>query len=109
MAEYIEKEKATKICLKHYNESFTDIPAHEALYAVTDDINKIPAADVAEVRHGEWLYVSGNGRHAEYECSECRAHVCFDEKIDGSIPRYKGCPHCLAKMDGKDGEKNGNS
>lgn len=62
---------------------------------------KTPAADVVEVRHGRWLYVSGSGRYAEYECSECRAHVCFDERIDGTIPRYKGCPHCLAKMDGK--------
>lgn len=65
-------------------------------------LKEAPTADVAEVKHGKWLYVSGVGRYAEYECSECKAHVCFDEKIDGTIPVYNGCPHCLAKMDGKE-------
>lgn len=49
MAEYIERKAVNNICLKHYNESFNDIPAHEALYAVTNDIHNIPSADVVEV------------------------------------------------------------
>lgn len=51
------------------------------------------------VRHGRWLYVDGKGPHAEYECDQCRFHVCFDEKIDGTIPAYKHCPDCAAQMD----------
>ena len=47
---------------------------------------------------GEWLHVCGKGRHAEYECSECKIHVCFDEKIGGDIPAYKICPNCGADM-----------
>ena len=47
---------------------------------------------------GEWLHVCGKGRHAEYECSECKIHVCFDEKIGGDIPAYKLCPNCGADM-----------
>lgn len=50
-------------------------------------------------KHGTWLYVDGKGTHAEYECNQCRFHVCFDEKIDGSIPQYKLCPDCGAKME----------
>ncbi len=47
---------------------------------------------------GEWLHVCGKGRHAEYECSECKIHVCFDEKIGGDIPAYNFCPNCGADM-----------
>lgn len=47
---------------------------------------------------GEWLHVCGKGRHAEYECSECEIHVCFDEKIGGDIPAYNFCPNCGADM-----------
>ena len=50
MVEYIEKEKAIKLCLKHHSDSFTDIPAHEATYALAVDINNIEsAADVVKV------------------------------------------------------------
>lgn len=56
--------------------------------------------DAVEVVHGRWLYVDGKGSHAEYECNQCRAHVCFDMQIDGSIPAYKYCPNCGAKMEG---------
>lgn len=75
---------------------------NKELFEIIKAIQEAPTADVAEVKHGKWLYVSGVGRYAEYECSECKAHVCFDEKIDGTIPVYNGCPHCLAKMDGKE-------
>ena len=59
----------------------------------------VPTVDAVEVVHGRWIYVDGKGSHAEYECNQCRVHVCFDEMIDGSIPAYKHCPNCGAKMD----------
>ncbi len=103
MAEYIEREAAIKYLENHKRTA----KENNIILAADEDAiikflrEKCPAANVQEVRHGRWLYVSGEGRYAEYECSECKKHVCFDEKIDGTIPEYKGCPHCLARMDGK--------
>lgn len=52
-----------------------------------------PAADVVEVKHGEWI----NEREFLYKCSLCgdRAFIRFDRKPC----RY--CPNCGAKMDGE--------
>lgn len=98
--EYIEREALNN--LLHQDDFYTPDERWRPESEFATLIDAIPAADVAEVKHGKWLYVSGVGRCAEYECSECKAHVCFDEKIDGTIPVYNGCPHCLAKMDGKE-------
>ena len=54
-----------------------------------DDIEKIPAADVAPVRHGRWLPQVVLGQKA-WDCSEC--------KTLGS-PHWKWCPVCGAMMD----------
>lgn len=47
----------------------------------------VPAADVAPVVHGRWIVKSAT----DCFCSEC--------KTQGS-PQWKGCPVCLARMDG---------
>lgn len=55
----------------------------------------IPAADVAEVRHGEWVIVFRSKSAFVYECSEC-GHL--------ELGTSDYCV-CGAKMDGKvDGE-----
>ena len=74
MAEYIEREAVNNICLKHYNESFDDIPAHEALYAVADDINKISAADVVEVVRCKdcRMFVDNKSALTTYCTRECK-------------------------------------
>ena len=51
-----------------------------------------PTADVVEVRHGYWI----DGKCGHYKiCSECKQIADFD---------FDYCPHCGAKMDGKNGE-----
>ena len=79
-------------------------------------VDAIPTADVAEVKHGEWEYVSkhpiiqlDNAREQLYtlghahrnqvrlRCSECHKSTFVDDSI-----AYKWCPHCGAKMDGGD-------
>ena len=62
-------------------------------------VDNAPTIEAEPVNRGRWLYVSRIGRYAEYECSECKTHVQFDERIDGSIPPFKCCPCCFAKMD----------
>ena len=52
----------------------------------------IPAADVAPVRHGKWLY--GDYYDIGDVCSECD----WDSKM--THPSYRYCPNCGAKMEG---------
>lgn len=89
MSEYIEREALMRN-LKHFApEQLT--PLIESL------IQKQPAADVAEVRHGKWNK-NGNGR----DCQICG----FKYYANGGFFNY--CPNCGAKMDGKGGSENGN-
>ena len=82
MAEYIERE-----------------PLHNKTYEITtatgtkrvvmyDDVVLAPAADVAPVVHGHWVY----GEFDIPNCSECGEEV----KPDTISPF---CPNCGAKMD----------
>jgi hypothetical protein len=54
-------------------------------------IKDAPAADVAPVVHGEWIFQSVSGEDP-YTCSVCGNTV----KIYG----YTFCPYCGARMDG---------
>lgn len=64
-------------------------------------IAAVPAADVAEVRHGEWIDVPYNYFGTKrYICNQCstddfwhKRYICIKEKY---------CPNCGAKMDGKE-------
>ena len=68
-------------------------------------LDEIPAADVAEVVHGEWQgegdgYADGALVYDVWDCSECG--YCIDDGTDNPdcLPKY--CPNCGAKMDGGD-------
>lgn len=67
------------------------------------DVMKEPAADVAEVRHGEWV----KNKSKFYVCSECDT-TCPYNVNDGGIWYWtcRYCPICGARMDGK-GADNG--
>lgn len=53
--------------------------------------SKLKKADVAPVVHGRWI-VRHKGMNNWVDCSEC-----------GTVgsPHWKGCPVCLARMDGE--------
>lgn len=90
--------------------------------AFSDEIARMPAADVAEVRHAYWTgrLTSDNAfaegyapwfteedkrKHDDWEkhkthCSNCKGS--FDDR---RIRDWKYCPYCGAKMDGKKEEK----
>ena len=61
---------------------------------VIDFIKDIPAADVVEVVHGEWITVTLSSDRKVILCSNCRGHL---ETF--GLTDY--CPNCGAKMDGK--------
>lgn len=60
-----------------------------------------PAADVAEVVHGQWLRADDDWNSlTTIQCSLCSEEWCFETDDDVSLLNYKYCPNCGAKMDG---------
>ena len=84
MAEYIEREKAYEKC-GWYN----TVNGKSICAARKDELAAIPAADVAPVRHGRWVYPIGMAWN--YVCSECGKSI--------GVIKHKYCPNCGAKMD----------
>lgn len=94
MAEYIERIAAVHVAEKHgLNLAATDSYAHDSLAdVIADEIFKLPTADVRPERHGHWEKFSAN----VWQCTECK-------KLFSAEWWY--CPHCGAKMDGKEDTK----
>jgi hypothetical protein len=99
MAEYIEREALLKEISRRRNISKTSFPKQN--FCVSDVLHSIydaPAADVVEVRHGEWIEHIEKPKWLEddvdiyYECSVCGA---------SGIGKTPYCHNCGAKMDRK--------
>ena len=81
MAEYIEREATLHRMKVEIRPPF----------AVVRDM---PAADVVEVRNGEWIKNQSTADVcAEYRCSLCGFMYC---EADPKYPPYKYCPECGA-------------
>lgn len=95
MTEYIEREAISEEIRKYYyknppNSSYGegfDRGLDRAQRAILD----APAADVAPVLHGRWLY--GDYYDIGDVCSECD----WDSQM--THPSYRYCPNCGARMD----------
>ena len=108
MAEYIEQKALLKgIDEYHHTAHIQSITReteeakilwrgiHLGVNYCRNHILEAPTADVAEVRHGEWLLKHvGHGHY--WECSVCHTNPCIYVTKD-----TKYCPNCGAKMDGK--------
>ena len=75
---------------------------------IIEALTKFPAADVAEVRHGQWDgegdgYADGEIVIDVWYCSECG--YCIDDGTDDPniLPNY--CPNCGAYMMGENNGK----
>lgn len=97
MPEYIEREAV----IKHIRLLPRYAPYNAVHYSsVESAIFNAPTADVAEVKHGYWVYNENCGEYeSPYFCSECLADCSSD------IQGENYCYNCGAKMDG--GIKNG--
>lgn len=77
-----------------------DVCTEEALDKVAyiaHMIEKAPASDVAEVKHGEWI----DNTEGMWTCSNCRSEIVSDEysHIDPAVDfDWIYCPYCGAKM-----------
>ena len=105
MAEYISRETMINLLQSMADNAEANGFSYdrEVIEAVRVTLAGIPAADVAPVRHGQWIvkgYVCGE---TEYQCSECK-----ETEWRTSASRLKYCPFCGAKMDGerKEGANN---
>lgn len=85
MTEYIERRRAIV-------DACNSLELYPSEYAKLEDaLNKIPAADVAPVVHGEWIGKPIAG-YSSVRCSNCRT-VYSDNN-----GRWNYCPNCGAIM-----------
>lgn len=96
MDDYIKRAAADHPVMREYYDG--DCRTSEAMWRVHLEINRIPAADVVEVEHGEWKeWLPGDcslimtGEEMLFECSVCTAKFANQSNY---------CPRCGAKMDG---------
>ena len=94
--EYIERKRAIV-------DACNSLELYPSEYAELENaLNRIPAADVVEVLHGQWDgegdgYADGEIVIDVWYCSECG--YCIDDGTDDPniLPNY--CPNCGALMD----------
>ena len=111
MSEYLERETAINIAdhaiLEHpydkdsqrpeeysdYNQGWSDACNH-----IRARLAYVPAADVALVKHGNWIY----GEDVDIQCSVCGA----DAMTEGDYRQIRSdyCPNCGARMDGEEND-----
>lgn len=85
-------------CKKYFYEHLDDVHITGAMNA----IDEMPAADVAPVRHGYWIEQC---EESLYSCSACGAEwVTIEGTPEENDMGF--CPHCGAKMDEEESEKN---
>ena len=100
--EYIERKRAIV-------DACNSLELYPSEYAELENaLNRIPAADVVEVRHGQWDgegdgYADGEIVIDVWYCSECG--YCIDDGTDDPniLPNY--CPNCGAYMMGENNGK----
>lgn len=101
MADYIRREDALFALRKaERGGSMTALTRLERAYA---EIREMPAADVAEVVHGQWQgegdgYADGALVYDVWVCSNCGHYIDDGTDDPECLPNY--CPSCGAKMDG---------
>ena len=100
--EYIEREAVMKIIDDYGCTHGGTLGSHSgAVDVVGSAIYKLPAADVAPVKHGHFRRLTFSGD--TIICSECKmAYNIFETN---GAENFNFCPHCGAKiMDGGDDE-----
>ena len=99
MAEYIERGALMQFPIRrdHYDRENGNEHFINGIETVLEYAENLPAADVAPVVHGRWIY---KGEYAV--CTECGGRS--GTQYDGVEPiplMTQFCPNCGAKMDGE--------
>ena len=77
--------------------------AYAAIWKSAKQLNEVPTADVAPVKHGHWVSEYDCG-YTTPHCSECGETALTKEETSYDYVYSSYCPHCGAKMDGGDNE-----
>ena len=98
--EYIERQRAIV-------DACNSLELYPSEYAKLEDaLNRIPAADVVEVRHGRWTIAEDDYYGLNIvKCSVCHEEWCFEERDDVFDLNYHYCPNCGAYMMGENNGK----
>ena len=84
--EYIERKRAIV-------DACNSLELYPSEYAELENaLNRIPAADVAEVRHERW-----EKHGSKWQCTGCKVLMSIDGTPQENLLYY--CPNCGAKMD----------
>ena len=93
MDEYIEREAAIAKCREivacEWNHRASPVSWADAYEQFAEDIEEIPAADVAPVRHGRWLCVDTDTEQF-FLCNRCKKKEYWESDY---------CPSCGCRMD----------
>ena len=89
MAEYIEREALYEKAYWHGEHPDVSNPFPDGVDAIDiKDVDAIPAADAAPVRHGRWLCVDTDTEQF-FLCNRCKKKEYWESDY---------CPSCGAKM-----------
>ena len=92
MAEYIDREALYEKAYWHGEHPDVDNPFPDGVDAIDiEDVDAIPAADVAPVRHGRWIY---DKKAQRPYCSVCKGYF-----YGATNSPMSYCPNCGTKMD----------
>ena len=92
MAEYIERESLYEKAYWHGEHPDVGNPFPDGVEAIDiKDVDAIPAADVAPVTHGRWIY---DEKAQRPYCSVCKGYF-----YGATNSPMSYCPNCGTKMD----------
>lgn len=103
MARYIDVDKLAET-IKYYYEHTGDQSTNAEHYAygvALKEIEKLPTADVEEVKHGEWKNVAVYNGICIATCSNCRQQI-VEIECNATVFKFENafCRKCGAKMEG---------
>lgn len=99
MKEYIERERL-KEAFNADLQTLQSLDEH-TMNLILIEIDEAPAADVAPVRHGRWIFDHMTGGWSYYShCSECGHQEFFAN--DSVEKRHRYCYSCGALLDEKE-------
>ena len=90
MPKYVKTTDVINTLSLFYN--FTDDERYELALA----ISTVPTANVAEVKHGKWIYEGIRGRFPACKCSVCGSIENADWAVAPNGANF--CPSCGADM-----------
>lgn len=109
MKKYIERAAVHELVKRLPKYQMFNYDRTKSLIGINPDdvdfgVDKIPAADVAEVRHGRWIMRGG-----KFRCSECGAKAAWKKEggtggFSSEYAQVKSpyCPSCGARMGEED-------